>query len=91
MKQDPPSHICSEGGSVGVSFSKNSPPTCIWSEGGSIGVSLSKNDPPTRVCSEGGSVGVVERPTDSHLERGWAMGEQELNKIISIKKTPKKI
>ena len=36
-------------------------------------------------------MGVVERPTVSRLERGWAMGEQELNKIVSIKKTQKKI
>ena len=36
-------------------------------------------------------MGVIEWPSVSCLERGWAMGEQELNKIISIKKNTKKI
>ena len=36
-------------------------------------------------------MGVVEWPTVSRLEQGWAMGEQELNKIVSIKKTQKKL
>ena len=36
-------------------------------------------------------MGVIEWPTVSCLERGWAMGEQELNKIVSIKKKHKKL